>query len=61
MEVNSNNKFYGDLKKSKDLVFDYEVSKLKIEEDKDLISKMYFQDKQTNKESSVYFKYFRDC
>jgi len=44
-------KFFDDIRKFNELKFDYEVSKMIIENDENLISKMYYYDKETQKNS----------
>ncbi len=47
----SKSKFFKEMDKSKNLDFDYEVSKMIIENEQNLISQMYFFDKQSNENS----------
>lgn len=47
----SMNKFFDEMAKCKNIVFDYEVAKMTIECNENLISKMYYYDKDSKKNS----------
>jgi hypothetical protein len=57
-------KFFEEMSKSKDLNFDYEVAKMMIEDDGNLISKMYYYDKDSKQNSNFYIlinNLYRNC